>query len=139
MVNGDVASIAAAFALLGTFLIFLLLVFVGLYVYFAWAFMTIARKLKYKKAWLAWIPLAQFALFPILAKKKESAWPWVFILLVPFANFVFMIIWTWKIYEYRKYPGALALISLASFIPFLGFFAGIANLVVWGLVAWHDR
>lgn len=139
MVNGDVASVFAAFALLGTFLAFFFLIFAALYVYFAWAFMTIAKKLKYDKAWLAWIPFVQLALFPILAKKKESAWPWVFILLVPFANFVFMIIWTWKIYERRRYPGALALISLATFIPLLGLFAGIANLVVWGLVAWHDR
>lgn len=97
---------------------------------------TIARKLHYKNNWLAWIPIVQFVLLPILAKKH---WAWVFIFLVPIAGLVFMIIWTWTIYERRKYPGYLALIPLAGVIPIIGILATIAHLVVMGFVAWYDR
>ncbi|NQU78198.1 hypothetical protein HQ545_00345 [Candidatus Woesearchaeota archaeon] len=50
-----------------------------------------------------------------------------------------MIIWTWTIYERRKYPGYLALIPLAGVIPIIGILATIAHLVVMGFVAWYDR
>lgn len=113
-----------------------LLIAIAFYVYFAFTWMTIAKKLKYDKPWLAWIPVANAFLFPILAKKH---WAWGFILLVPIVNIVFLIIWTWNIYEQRKYPGWLSLIPLLSFIPFIGGLASIANLVIWGLVAWMDR
>jgi hypothetical protein len=130
---------SALLALGSMVLAFILLLVVGLYVYFALVWMTVAKKLKYDKAWLAWIPIVQLVLFPILAKKKESAWPWVFIFLVPIVNAVFLIIWTWVIFERRKYPGWLALVPLVGIIPFVGLFAGIANLIIWGLVAWSDR
>ncbi|MFA5797002.1 MAG: hypothetical protein WC916_03135 [Candidatus Woesearchaeota archaeon] len=109
---------------------------IALYIYFAFVFSTLANKMKHKDiAWLAWVPIANLALIPILAKKK---WPWVFIFLVPFANIVFFIIWTWKIYEFRKYPGWLALLPVLFFFPVLGFIAGIGELVMWGIVAWRD-
>lgn len=115
-----------------------LLVFflVALYIYSAFAWMTIAKKLNYKKPWLAWIPIANFFLIPILAKKH---WAWGFMFLVPIANLVFGIIWTWKIFERRNYPGALSLITVGIFIPFISFFAFVACLVIIGLVAWKDR
>jgi hypothetical protein len=52
---------------------------------------------------------------------------------------VMSIIWMWKIFEKRKYPGWLSLISLISVIPFLAPIAAIGVLVVLGLVAWADR
>lgn len=107
-----------------------------LYVYTALAWMTIARKLGYNKAWLAWIPIANLFLIPILADKK---WTWGFIFLVPIVNIVFFFIWTWKIFEKRKYPGWLSLIILLSAIPVIGFIAGLSYLVVIGLVAWKDQ
>lgn len=124
------AAAIGAFALLGV------LMMIVLYIYFAFALMTIAKKLGYDQAWLAWIPIVQLVLLPILAKK---AWPWVFIFLVPIANAVFAIIWTWKIFERRKYPGWLALVPILGFIPLIGWIASIANLVIWGLVAWRDN
>lgn len=131
---------AGALMALGGIVIGLILVtLLVFYVYFALVMMTIAGKLKYDKGWLAWIPLVQFVLFPILAKKKQRAWPWVFILLIPIVNIVFIIMWSWKIFERRKYPGPLALVCLAGVIPFIGWIAGIANAVIWGLVAWYDR
>lgn len=120
-------------AALGT--IFFVIV-LAVYVYFAWAWMTIAKKLGYDKPWLAWIPIANLFLFPILAKKD---WAWGFIFLIPIANLVFFFIWTWNIYEQRKYPGWLCLAPLLGIIPVIGFLGSIAHLVIVGLVAWKDR
>jgi len=111
------------------------LIVIGLYVYTALAFMTIAKKLRYDKPWLAWIPVANLFLIPILAKKN---WAWGFIFLVPIANIVFFFIWMWNIYEQRKYPGWLSLVPLLSFIPFIGIFVSLANLIILGFVAWKD-
>jgi len=133
----SLGSLGALSAFFAAFLIAAIIIAIALYVYFALVLSTLAKKLKHGDiAWLAWIPIANLALFPILADKE---WPWVFIFLVPIVNIVFMIIWTWAIFEKRKYPGWLALIPLVSFIPIIGWLAGIANLVILGLVAWADR
>ena len=130
-VSGGLIAAIAAFAVIG------ILLAIGFYIYWAFAWMNIAKKFKYKYPWLAWIPIANMFLIPILAGKK---WPWGFIFLVPIANMVFWILWTWKIYEKRGFPGALALIYLGNFLPFFGGFvsgaATIANLVIIGLIAW---
>jgi len=122
--------------LLAGMIVLIVLLSIALYVYYAFAWMTIARKLKYKKAWLAWIPIANLFLIPILAKKD---WTWGFMFLVPIANVVFFFIWTWNIFERRKYPGWLALIPLVGIIPLIGWLASLAYLVVLGLVAWKDQ
>lgn len=111
------------------------LIVIGLYVYTALAFMTIAKKLRYDKPWLAWIPVANLFLIPILAKKN---WVWGFIFLVPIVNIVFFFIWMWNIYEQRKYPGWLSLVPLLGFIPFIGIFVSLANLIILGFVAWKE-
>ncbi len=127
---------AGIMAWIGAFLLLFVLVAIAFYVYYALVLSTIARKLRYDKPWLAWIPIANLALFPILSGYH---WAWVFILLLPVVNLVFMIVWTWKIFEKRNYPGWLGLIPLASFIPILNIFAGTVMLIIWGLVAWADR
>jgi len=134
----DINSLAGAGMIgvliaMGTMLIFLGLI---IYVYMALAWMTIAKKLGYDKPWLAWIPIANLFLIPILAKKN---WPWGFIFLVPIANIVFYIMWTWNIFEQRKYPGWLSLLSIGGAIPLVGWLATIAYLVINGVVAWVDR
>ncbi|MEM4702967.1 MAG: hypothetical protein QXP53_00555 [Candidatus Pacearchaeota archaeon] len=118
------------------FIVVLVLVIIGLYIYNAFVWMTIAKKLHYKKPWLAWIPIASTFLIPILAKKH---WAWGFIFFVPIANIVFLIIWTWDIFKQRNYPGELSLILIGFFIPIILVLAFIAYLVVQGLVAWQDR
>lgn len=116
--------------------ILLLFLAIPIYIYWAFAYMIIAQKLKYKKPWLAWVPIANLFLLPILAKKE---WQWGFLLLVPIINSVFIVLWTWQIYERRKYPGWLSLVPILSFIPSLGFLAIVANLIIVGFVAWKDR
>jgi len=139
MTPEQMMGLGALGAFAGAMMIVVVIILVAAYVYFALVLSTIAKKLKYDKGWLAWIPIVQFVLFPILAKGKQKEWPWVFILLVPIVGMVFAYIWSWKIFEKRKYPGWLCLISLLGFIPFVGPLAGIANVIIWGLVAWVDR
>ncbi len=127
----------AFMAMLGALIVLWIIITVALYVYMALVLMTIANKLKHKDvSWLAWIPIANFFLLPILAKKS---WAWGFILFVPIVNLIFGIIWIWNIFEQRNYPGWLSLAPLVGFIPLVGWAVSIANLIIWGLVAWKDR
>jgi len=139
---------------LGIFIAFFVIMALALYVYQSWAWFSIAKKLKYKKAWLAWIPIANFFLLPILAKKDYR---WGLIILIPFllmpimlipllgiiiyfCGLIFVIImsifWMWDIFEKRKYPGWLSLAPALMFIPIVNFFAIIAHLIIIGVVAW---
>ena len=104
-----------------------------IYLYVAAALYTVAKKLKYDKAWIAWIPVANMFLLPVLA--KDWNWYWGFMFLVPIANVIFFIIWTWQIFEKRRYPGALSLMAFAMLVPFIG---TIAYLLTIGIVAWND-
>ena len=104
------------------------------YVYFALAWSTIAKKLKHKKPWLAWIPFANLAM---MLQLGGFHWALIFILLIPIlgwiAVFVLLIIATWRIFEKRKYPGWF---SLSMIIPKLGI---ILYLIAVGFVAWQDK
>ena len=131
----EMAGLGSVIAMIAAWATVIFIVAIGFYIYHALVLMTIAKKLKYKNAWIAWIPIVQLALYPILAKKE---WPWVFMFLVPIANLVFAIMWTWKIFERRKYPGWLSLVFLLGIIPGLNVLAGIAYIVIFGLVAWKD-
>jgi hypothetical protein len=133
---GSVSDPTTLAAMMAAYFFVIVIALVICYIYMGFVLSTIAKKLGYEKPWLAWIPIAQFALYPILAKKN---WPWVFILLVPIVNIVFLIMWTWNIFEQRKYPGWLSLLPLGSCIPFISGLFGLATMVVWGLVAWKDR
>ena len=76
-----------------------ILVLLALYIYTALAWMTIAKKLKYKYPWLAWIPFANIAM---MLQLGGFNWLWVFLALIPFigwiALLVLVIIATWKIF-----------------------------------------
>jgi len=113
---------------------FIVILALAFYVYFAMAWMTIANKLKYKKSWLAWIPIANMAM---ILQLGGFNWAWVFLILIPIlgwiALIVLMIIATWKIFEKRKYPGWF---SLSMVIPQIG---GVLYLVAIGFVAWYDK
>jgi len=128
---GGVLAILAAFAAIFT------LFGIALYIYKAFAWMVLARKLKYRYPWLAWIPVANLFLPPILAKKH---WVYGFLLFVPPVYFGFLIYWLWIIYDRRNYPSALALIPIGVVLPwaFIPSLAILGHLIVTGLVAWKD-
>ena len=113
---------------------FAIVLFIALYIYSSYSWMTIARKLKYKNSWLAWIPIANIGM---MLQLGGFHWAWVFLILIPFfgwiALFVLVIISTWRIFEKRKYPGWF---SLSLVIPEVG---AILYLVAIGFVAFKDR
>ena len=121
-------------AFLATLGILAFLLLLAVYIYTSLAWMAIAQKLKYKRAWLAWIPIANFAMMLQLGKFH---WAWVFLILIPIfgwiALFVLIIIATWRIFEKRKYPGWF---SLSLVLPQVG---PILYMVAIGFVAWKDR
>ena len=113
---------------------FMFLIMLAVYIYFSLAWMTIARKLKYKDSWLAWIPIANFAMILQLGGFR---WAWVFLIVIPIFGWialaVLMVIATWRIFEKRKYPGWF---SLSMLLPWMG---GALYLITIGFVAWQDR
>jgi len=113
---------------------FIGLILLAFYVYFSLAWYTIGKKLKYKKSWLAWIPIANISM---ILQMGGFHWAWIFLFLIPvfgwIALFVLMIIAHWRIFEKRKYPGWF---SLSFVFPNVG---GILYMVVIGFVAWSDR
>lgn len=121
-------------ALIAMGIIFAIVFVIGIYVYSALAWQTIARKLNYKKAWLAWIPIANIAMILSLGGFN---WAWIFLILIPIfgwiALFVLLIIANWRVFEKRKYPGWF---SLSMIIPKVG---GLLYLIAIGFVAWKDR
>jgi len=121
-----------AFLALGA--VFMTLFILALYVYSSLALMTIAKKLKYKYAWLAWIPVANIAMILQLGRFH---WAWIFLILIPIvgwvALFVLIVISMWKVFERRKYPGWF---SLTLILPKVG---GILFLIAIGFAAWGKK
>jgi hypothetical protein len=137
MGGGQLAALIA----LGVFAVILALIALAvIYVYTSWAWMTIARKLKHKHPWLAWIPIANGAM---VLQLGGFHWAWIFLILIPFLGWIALavlgIISCWRIFEKRKYPGWLALIPILGFVPWLGGLASLAFLIILGFVAWKDQ
>lgn len=113
-------------------MLFAFIIFLAIYIYAAFALMTIAKKTKTKDPWLAWIPIANLYLMTQIG--KVPAWSMLFLLLavIPFlgafAVLGVMVWWWWKIAEARKKPGWLALLMLLPLV----------NLIVIGVIAWTD-
>lgn len=112
----------------------LVLLALAVYIYHSWALFTIAKKLKHKKPWIAWIPIANGALVLHLGRFH---WAWIFLILIPIAGwialFVLYIIAMWRIFEMRNYPGWF---SLSLVIPKVG---SVLYLIAIGFVAWGDK
>lgn len=138
VVGSAIGSMIAALILFSVFIA--VLIAAGFYVYFSMAWMTIARKLKNKNAWVAWIPIANMGL---ILQLGGFHWAWAFLVLIPILGwiplFVLLIISHWRIFEKRKYPGWLGLLPVFGFLPFIGWAAGIAYLVVIGMAAWGRK
>lgn len=124
MIGGGI--IAAFMAFLAAYFLFV----AAIYVYSSFAYMSIAKKLKYDKPWLAWIPIVNIFM---MAQLAGNPWYYGFLVLIPFVNIAVMVIWTWKIFEARKYSGAFSLLPIVPILGTLAFF------VVLGFVAWKDK
>ncbi len=115
-----------------------LIVFVGIYVYFSLAWQKIAKKMKYKKSWLAWIPFANISMW---LQMGGFSWAWIFLLLIPIAGwiavYVLFIISSWRVFEKLKYPGWLSLSFILNTIG--GGIGAITYGVVVGIVAWEKK
>jgi hypothetical protein len=120
--------------------ILLLFILAAIYVYHALVWQTIAKKLKHKYPWLAWIPFANASM---ILQLGGFHWAWIFLVLIPIfgwiAIFVLLIISSWRILRKRKYPGGLSLLLIPSLIPYIGIIFGIAYMVILGFVAWKDK
>lgn len=123
-------------ALIAIGILFILFVVFALYIYHSLAWMKIAKKMKYKRAWLAWIPFGSSAMRLQLGKFH---WAWVFLWIFPPAVIVLLTIAMWRIFERLRYPGWLALSFPVMFIPGIAWIGGIAYLVNIGIVAWRKK
>lgn len=145
------------FNFFGLRLIFVFLLGSLFYIYFSRALQLISLKLGYKKDWIAWVPVAQLFLLPILAKKK---WYFGFVLFLPtiyfFIKYVytfffdyllffldliylfFIIFWLWIIFERLNFPGYFSLILMISVIPVIGMFSTIIFYLLIGIAAVFD-
>ncbi|MEK6875433.1 MAG: hypothetical protein AABX30_02010 [Nanoarchaeota archaeon] len=136
----DMPIPAAAMAFIAAFLIIAIIISIIGYVYLALVWSKIAKKLNYKKSWLAWIPIANISLVLILG---GFHWALTFLILVPIfgwaALWILIIISSWKIFDKLHYPGALSLLLLGVFIPNIGGIIIIAYLVVLGFLAWTNK
>ena len=121
-------------------ILFMVLVLSALYVYHSLAWMKIAKKMKFKKSWLAWIPVADLAM---RLKIGKFHWAWVFLILIPIlgwtALIVLVTIATWRIFDKLGSPGWLALSFPLMFVPGISWIGWIAYLVVIGVVAWGKK
>jgi hypothetical protein len=125
------------FAVLGFFSFIIAL---GLYVYTSFAFMKLGKRAKVNTPELAWIP-GFGPLIVAFRSAKMHWWPWLLLIafLIPFLNFVAMVIfavyafmWLWKLFESVNRPGWWPLLSL---IPAIG---TLVFLVLSGIAAWGD-
>ena len=127
-------------ALIGLGVAIIFLIIAAFYIYTSFVWVSIAKKLKYKNSWLAWIPFARWAM---ILQLGDFHWALVFLALIPVLGWialgVLLIIATWRVFEKRKYPGFLALIPILGFLPAIGWLANPAYLILLGFVAWKKK
>jgi hypothetical protein len=128
MALSELLGAGAIAGFMGAFFMF----FLAIYVYAAFALMTIAKKTGTEPAWLAWVPVVNIYL---LVKIAQQPWWQVFAIALTFIPFVgqfafmaVMVFWWWKIAEARGKQGWLSILML---IP-------LVNLGVLGYLAWSE-
>ncbi|MFC1691172.1 hypothetical protein ACFL0W_03235 [Nanoarchaeota archaeon] len=116
----------------------ILIISLGLYVYFSLTLMLIAKRTHTEYAWLAWVPIVGK---PLLSSKiaKMHWWPVLLFIayIIPILNViaaititVYRIIWLWKICEKRHRPGWWSILLL---IPGVNI---IWAPIMMGILAW---
>ncbi len=111
-----------------------ILIFAAIYIYQAWAWYTIASRMRHKSPWLAWIPFANVAM---ILQLGGFHWAWIFLIIIPIlgwiALLILFIIANWRVFQKCRYPGWF---SLSAVIPKVGL---ILYLVAIGFVAWKPK
>lgn len=122
---------------LAVFIFLMLFIMIALYIYISFVYMRIAQKGGFHTPGLAWIPFVGPSL--ISADLAEMDWwPTLFLIAIPLpiigslasiAWLVFMIIWTWKIFENFGRPGWWAVFWILQpvMLVFLGILAFSKN------------
>jgi hypothetical protein len=122
------SSGTGALAFFASIFVFLVIASLVAYVYFAFALMTLAKKMKMKNAWMAWVPIANVYLMSQMA--QLPVWTVVAFLLggiLPFVPTAIMAWYWWKIAELRHKPtwwGILMVIPPINFV--------IIGILAWG-------
>ncbi len=129
------SSTFGAFLVAG--IIMLLILFVVLYIYTSFAWYKIGKRMKYRHSWLAWIPVANIAMFLQLG---QFNWAWVFLALAPILGWIPLLVLVTislrRIFEKNNQSGWLALALPFVFVPVLNWVAWIVYLVTIGIIAW---
>jgi len=130
-------GVGTIFSLIAGMFVIFLLIFVALYVFMGFAFMSIAKKAKLSTPGLAWIPGVGPLIITYQASKMHW-WPWLLLIgcAIPILNIfasiafmVFTIIWLWKTFEAINKPGWFAILML---IP-------VVNMIIIGVTAWSKN
>jgi hypothetical protein len=136
LLSGTVGGIIGG--LVATLIILALIILIALYVYFASAWYAIAKKRGHKHPWLAWIPIANMAMW---LQMGGFHWAWIFLIVIPIAGWiaiaVLFIISTWRVFEKLRYPGWWSLALLLN-----GFGFGLGTIlygIAVGVVAWKKK
>ena len=117
-------------ALIGSFLIGIIVILLISYIITAISLMKIAQKTQTENSWLAWIPIANIFLMVFIAKKE---WWWALLIIligiIPFIGGIISLglavyIW-WLIVERLGKPGPLSLLILIPVVN-LGFMLYLA-------------
>ena len=112
-------------AVMGVMFLFMFVIFVAAYIYFALALQTIAKKTNTDNAWWAWVPIIQILLMVNIAKKP--GW-WIILFFIPLVGIVFAVIVWMAIAEARNKPSWWGILLI---VPVVG-------LIVPGYLAWTD-
>lgn len=138
-IEGIIAGSAIG-AFIAAFLVLAIIFIFAYWIYTSLAWSTIGKKLKYKNNWIAWIPIARWSMILELGRFH---WALIFLLLIPIlgwiAILVLLLISMWRIYEKLNFSGWLALIPILCWIPFLGWLASLAGIIILGVVAWSNK
>ncbi len=105
--------------------------YIAAYIVAALALQEIAKRQGHKYPWLAWIPIANFALLFQLGNIK---WGWIFLILIPFVGWIAVLIMSivafWRVLEKENYPGWLSIIA---------FLISPAYVIILAIVAWNKK
>ena len=123
--DGSNVSNAAAGGILAGMMFVWLIVCACIYVYFALALSTIAKKTNTENAWMAWIPILNVILMLNIAQKP--IW-WFILLIIPLVNIIIIIMVWMGIAEARNKPSWMGILMI---VP-------VANLAMPALIAWTD-